>query len=131
MRPFDRLLFPLLGILFWICGTILYRFRGHQVFETGNQRYWLNFVLTPVVTTVACILILKWRQVAAADWALASLLIALPGMFGEAVLLSRFAAFMPRLRPETAGRYGALLFATYALFLTVAEVVTLRAGSVR
>ncbi len=127
MKPFDKLLFPLLGIAFWVGGTILYEFRGHQVFETSNLRYWINFVLTPVVTAGVCILILKWRQVPAAEWASAGLLIALPGMFGEAVLLSRFAAFMPRMRPETAGRYGAFLFATYALFLTIAEVVTVRA----
>jgi hypothetical protein len=67
----------------------------------------------------------------AADWGSAALLLALPGMFGEAALLSRFAAFMPRMRPETAGRYGAFLFATYALFLTIAEIVTVRASSAR
>ena len=127
MKPFDKLLFLLLGIALWVGGTVLYRFRGHQVFETSSQRYWINFILTPVVTTAICILILKWRQTAPADWAFAALLMALPGMFGEAVLLSRFAAFMPRMRPETAGRYGAFLFATYALFLTIAEIVTTRA----
>jgi hypothetical protein len=48
-------------------------------------------------------------------------------MFGEALLLSRFATFMPRMHPETGGKYGAFLFATYALFLTIAEIVTIRA----
>jgi hypothetical protein len=131
MRPFDRLLLPLLGILFWIGGTIFYEFRGQQVFETSNQRYWINFVLTPIVTAAACTLILRWRQTPPADWAFAALLIALPGMFGEALLLSRFAQFMPRMRPETAGRYGAFLFATYALFLTIAEIVTIRSAGGR
>jgi Family of unknown function (DUF5367) len=129
MRLFDKLLFPMLGMAFWVAGTILYELRGHQVFEAGSQRYWINFVLTPVVTAALCILILKWRHTPLAEWASAALLIALPGMFGEAALLSRFAAFMPRMRPETAGRYGAFLFATYALFLTIAEIVTLRAGN--
>jgi len=131
MKPFDKLLFPLLGLAFWVAGTILYEFRGHFVFESGSQRYWINFVLTPVVTAAMCIFILKWRQTPAADWTSAALLIALPGMFGEAALLSRFAVFMPRMRPETAGRYGAFLFATYALFLTIAEIVTLGASSSR
>ena len=131
MRTFDQLLFLLLGILFWIGGTVLYEFRGHQVFESSNQRYWINFILTPIVTTAVCILLLKWRQIPAGQWAFAALLLALPGMFGEAVLLSRFAHFMPRMRPETAGRYGAFLFATYAVFLTIAEIVTMRAGSGR
>jgi len=131
MRPFDKLLFPLIGIAFWVAGTILYEFRGTQVFESSSQRYWINFVLTPVVTAAICILILKWRQTPAADWASAALLIAIPGMFGEAALLSNFAVFMPRMRPETAGRYGAFLFATYALFLTIAEIVTARAANPR
>jgi hypothetical protein len=131
MKPFDKLLFPLLGLAFWVGGTILYEFRGHHVFEGSSQRYWINFVLTPVVTSALCILILRWRHTPAADWASAALLIALPGMFGDAVLLSRFAIFMPRMRPETAGRYGAFLFATYALFLTIAEIVALRASDVR
>jgi hypothetical protein len=129
MKPLDKLLFPLLGCAFWIAGTILYEFRGHNVFEGGSQRYWINFVLTPVVTAVICILILKWRHTPAVEWASAALLIALPGMFCEAALLSRFAIFMPRMRPESAGRYGAFLFATYALFLTIAEIVTAKAAS--
>lgn len=129
MKPFDKLLFPLIGVAFWIAGTILYEFRGTHIFEGSSQRYWINFVLTPVVTSAICISILRWRHMPAADWGSAALLLTLPGMFGEAVLLSRFAAFMPRMRPETAGRYGAFLFATYALFLAIAETVTVRARS--
>jgi hypothetical protein len=130
MKPFDKLLFPLIGIGFWIAGTILYEFRGHHIFEGSNQRYWINFLLTPIATAGICILILRWRHIPPADWASAALLIVLPGMFGEAALLARFATFMPRMRPETAGRYGAFLFATYALFLTIAEVIAARASSV-
>jgi hypothetical protein len=131
MKPNDKVILLLIGVAFWVGGTILYRYRGHHVFESSDLGYWISFVLTPVVTTVICILILKWRDVPAADWGSAALLLALPGMFGEAALLSRFAVFMPNMRPETAGRYGAFLFATYALFLTIAEVVTVRAGSGR
>ena len=126
MKPFDQLLLLFLGVVFWVGGTILYHFRGQHVFESGDQRYWINFVLTPVVTSAICIMILKWRHIPVADWAFAALLLALPGMFGEVVLLSRFARFMPRMHPETAGRYGAFLFATYALFLTIAEIVTVQ-----
>lgn len=131
MKPFDKMLLLGVGIVFWIGGTILYEFRGTHVFESGSQRYWINFVLTPTVTSAICILILKWRHLPAADWGSAALLLALPGMFGEAALLSRFAAWMPRMRPETAGRYGAFLFATYALFLTIAEIVSASAEAPR
>jgi hypothetical protein len=127
MKMNDKLLFVLFGAAFWVVGTIWYQWRGPQVFESGSQRYWINFVLTPIVTAAICMIILRWRQVPAADWASAALLVALPGMFGEAALLSRFATFMPRMHPETAGKYGAFLFATYALFLTIAEIVTILA----
>jgi Mn2+/Fe2+ NRAMP family transporter len=128
MRIHDKLLFLLFGAAFWVIGTIWYELRGPQVFESGSQRYWINFVITPIVTAAICIIILRWRHIPAADWASAALLIALPGMFGEAVLLSCFATLMPRMRLETSGKYGAFLFATYALFLTIAEIVTVRAG---
>lgn len=128
MTPSDRIALPLLGVAFWIAGTVFYEFRGHQVFEGGAPRYWVNFILTTAITTVVCILILKVRHIPPIDWAAAGLLIALPGMFGEAILLSRFAEWMPRMHPESAGRYGSFLFATYAVFLTIAEVVALRAA---
>ncbi len=132
MTSHDKLLFAVFGAAFWVVGTIWFEFRGPHVFETSSLRYWINFVATPIVSTAICVLALRWRHVPAADWAFAGLLIALPGMFGEAVLLSRFSTFMPRMHPETAGRYGAFLFASYAVLLTIAEIVTLRAnGPVR
>jgi len=128
----DKLLFGLFGAGFWVVGTIWYELRGPHVFESSSLRYWINFVITPVLTAAISIVLLKWRDVPAADWASAALLIALPGMFGEAALLSRFSTFMPRMHPETAGKYGAFLFASYAVFLTIAEIVTVRAnGSIK
>ena len=127
MKMRDRVLFLLFGLAFWIIGTLWYELRGPLVFETTSLRYWINFVLTPIVSAAVCIAILKWRHIPTPEWASAALLIALPGMFGEAVLLSNFAVLMPRMQPASAGRYGAFLFAAYALFLTIAEIVTLRA----
>jgi hypothetical protein len=127
MKMNDKLLFLLFGAAFWVIGTIWYEWRGPLVFESTSQRYWINFGLTPIVTAAICILLLRWRHVPAAEWSSAALLIALPGMFGEAALLSCFATLMPGMHLETAGKYGAFLFATYALFLTIAEIVTIRA----
>ena len=127
MKPFDRYLLLFFGMAFWVVGTIWYEWRGTRVFETTSQRYWINFVITPVMSTVICFLILRWRAVPATELASAALLIALPGMFGEALILSRFATLMPRMRLETAGKYGAFLFATYGVFLTVAEAIAIRA----
>ena len=65
---------------------------------------------------------------AAASWAPAMLLLAIPGMIGEAVVLSHLGTFMPRLHAASGGKYGAFLFATYAVVLGIAEAVTLGAG---
>jgi len=114
------------GIVFWIAGTIWYEMRGPLVFETTGVRYWTNFVLTPLVTMGVCILMLRWRNIPNSEWASAALLIAIPGMIGEAVLLSRFSVLMPKMQAASAGRYGGFLFATYALVLGIAEVVSIR-----
>lgn len=127
MKPHDRILLLLFGIAFWTIGTLWYRVRGAAVFETTAMRYWINFAVVPALSAIICILILRWRDIPASNWASAGLLIALPGMFGEALLLTRFAAFMPRMHEASAGKYAAFLFAAYGLFLAIAEIVTLRA----
>jgi hypothetical protein len=128
MRLRDILLLFLFGSGFWLAGTLFYRARGQSVFETTNLRYWINFIVTPVVSAAICVLLLKTLHLPDPQWAAAALLIAIPGMIGEALILSRFTIFLPRMHVESGGRYGALLFASYALFLSLCEVVTLRAG---
>ena len=93
------------------------------------MRYWVAFALSPIVSATICIAILNWRRIPPAKWAPAMLLLAIPGMIGEAVVLSHLGIFMPGLQATSGGRYGAFLFATYALVLGLAEVVTLRAAS--
>ena len=127
MKGHDALVLFLFGLLFWMLGTLWFEVRGVVVFETTSLRYWINFILTPVASAAMCVTIFRWRAIPAGGWAAAALLIALPGMAGEALVLSRFAAMMPRMQPSSAGRYGSFLFATYALVLGLAEVVTLRA----
>jgi hypothetical protein len=48
-------------------------------------------------------------------------------MIGEAVVLTNLTTFLSKLHAASGGKYGALLFATYAVVLGVAEVVTLQA----
>ena len=88
----------------------------------------LRWRIRPIVSAALCIAILLWRRIAPADWASAMLLLAIPGMIGEAVVLSHMSTFMPRLQATSGGRYGAFLFATYAVVLALAEVVSLRAA---
>jgi hypothetical protein len=127
MKAMDVAVLLLLGLMIWIVGTIYYASRGPLMLETTSFRYWMAFAVSPIFSALLCIVILRWRHIAAADWTSAMLLLAIPGMLGEAVVLSNLSTFMPKLQAASGGRYGAFLFATYALVLGVAEVVTLRA----
>ena len=127
MRGNDLALLLVLGLMIWIVGTIYYANRGPAILETTSLRYWGAFALSPVVSAVLCVAILRWRHMAPANWTSAMLLLAIPGMIGEALVLSNLSTFMPKLHATSGGRYGAFLFAAYALVLGMAEVVTLRA----
>lgn len=117
----------LIGLAIWILGTVYYAYTGPHILETTARRYWTSFVFSAVASTVICIAILSKFRIPPSNWSAAMLLLAIPGMIGEAVVLTNLATFMPRLQASSGGRYGAFLFATYALVLGVAEVVTLRA----
>ena len=128
MKPHDVVLLLLFGLAIWILGTIYYAYAGHQVLETTPARYWLSFAASPILSAAMCIAILRWRHIPSSEWAVAMLLLAIPGMIGEAAVLSNLGTFMPRIQEASGGRYGAFLFATYAVVLGIAEFVTLRAA---
>ena len=126
MKSLDSVLLVSLGLVIWVLGTIYYAYAGHGVLETTPVRYWVSFAISPIISAVLCILILRWRHIAPSNWAVAMLLLAIPGMIGEAVVLSNLRTFMPRIHEASGGRYGAFLFATYAVVLGIAEFATLR-----
>jgi Family of unknown function (DUF5367) len=127
MKVKDSFLLLVSGMEIWVLGSIYYAYRGVAVLESGSTRYWISFCISPVVSAAICIAILRWRQIQPPAWASGMLLLAIPGMIGEALVLSHFSTFMPRVQESSAGRYGAFLFATYAIVLGIAEVVTLKA----
>ncbi len=127
MRAQDITLLLVLGLAIWILGTIYYAYTGPVVLETTSGRYWISFAISPIISGAICVAILRWRHIPQADWAPAMLLLAIPGMVGEAVVLTHLTKFMPKLHAASGGKYGAFLFATYAVVLGVAEVVTLKA----
>jgi hypothetical protein len=117
-----------LGLAIWIGGSIFYAYRGHRVLETGSLNYWISFFVSPLVSAFLVVVILRLLRIAPAHWASAALLLAIPGMIGEAMVLSHLSTFMPRIQETSGGRYGAFLFATYAVVLGIAEIVTLNAA---
>lgn len=129
MNMQSRLLLLLFGLIIWVVGSIYFAYSGPQVLETTKARYWISFFISPVVSAILAVALLKLLRIAPSEWASAGLLLAIPGMIGEAVVLSHLATFMPRIQESSGGRYGAFLFATYAVVLGIAEIVTLNAGS--
>src|SRR5262249_12638078 len=109
-----------LGLAIWIAGTLYYAAHGSAILETTDARYWRSLLLSSVASAAICIGILKWRHIPSSSWAQAMLMLAIPGMIGEAVVLSHLTTFMPRLQATSGGKYGAFLFATYALALGIA-----------
>jgi hypothetical protein len=128
MKTRECTLLLLLGLAIWILGTIYYAYAGHRVLETTPARYWVSFAISPTISAALCIAILRWRHIAPSNWAVAMLLLAIPGMIGEAVVLSNLATFMPTIQEASAGRYGGFLFMTYAVVLGIAEYATLRSA---
>lgn len=128
MKLRESALLLFLGLAIWVLGTIYYAYVGRSILETTPARYWISFAISPILSAVICIAILRWLRIPATKWAVAMLLLAIPGMIGEAVVLSHLGTFMPRIQEASGGKYGAFLFATYAVVLGLAEVVTLRAA---
>ena len=128
MNTQGRLSLLFLGFIIWIIGTVYYAYRGAQVLETTNTRYWTSFFISPLISAILVVVILKLLRIAPSEWASAGLLLAIPGMLGEAVVLSHLSTFMPRIQEASGGRYGAFLFATYAVVLGIAEIATLNAA---
>jgi Family of unknown function (DUF5367) len=126
MKIQECMLLLSLGLVIWIFGTVYYAYTGHRILETTSVRYWVSFASSPIISAALCILILRWRHVDQSKWAVAMLLLAIPGMIGEAIVLSNLGTFMPRIQETSGGRYGAFLFATYAVVLSIAEFATLR-----
>jgi hypothetical protein len=128
MKMQECMLLFSLGLVIWIVGTIYYAFTGHRVLETTPAQYWVSFAISPIISAALCIIILRWRHISPSNWAVAMLLLAIPGMIGEAVVLCNLGTFMPRIQEASGGRYGAFLFATYAVVLGIAEFATLRSA---
>jgi hypothetical protein len=122
----DCLILLVLGAAIWAAGTFYFAYAGHRILETTAARYWASFAVAPLLSAAICVFILRWRHVAPSDWAVAMLLLAIPGMIGESVVLTNVSAFMPAISKASGGRYGAMLFATYAVVLSLAEWVSLR-----
>lgn len=59
MKAQDIALLTLSGFALWLVGTLYYAWRATAIFESTSLRYWISFFLSPILTAVVCIAILK------------------------------------------------------------------------
>ncbi len=96
----------LAGVAVWLIGTVYFALRGPSILETTALRYGAVFMVTPLCSVLLCVGIMCRMGIPPEMWPQAMLLIALPGMVGEAAVLSRLSAWMPRCNPLQAGAMG-------------------------
>lgn len=128
MRATHRLGFALFGLMAWAVGTAIFRCIGAYCFEGTLALYWFSVVGVGLLFAAVSLGLMKWQGIAQQNWLQAAVWMAVPGMLGEVPVLADFAEWMSNLQPETAGRYGALLFSGYALLLGLAAGLSTKAS---
>ncbi|NJL50127.1 MAG: DUF5367 domain-containing protein [Leptolyngbyaceae cyanobacterium SM2_5_2] len=118
----------LVGFGIWAAATLVYQQVGAYFFEGSALTYWLNIVSTSGLCILAFVGLMRWRQIAPQDWLQGVACLALPGMLGEIPILANFGDLMSVMQPETAGRYGAFLFACYSALIGFAWLIATRAA---
>src|SRR5215471_13062049 len=68
MKGLDVAMLLVLGSVIWVLGTIHYAKDGPAILETTNARYWREFAISPLISAVLCIVILRWRNIPPAQW---------------------------------------------------------------
>lgn len=125
----DRIILLSLGLMIWLIGTLLYRIAGSYFFESSTVGYWLNVIVTGILCSAVGMGLMKWRRIDTEYWLYGAICLALPGMLGEVLVLSTFSEVMVNMHPETAGRYGAFLFAGYSCLISCAWFTSMKASS--
>jgi hypothetical protein len=59
MKGRDVRLLLLLGLIIWVIGTIYCANYGPAIMETTSARYWGAFALSPIVSAILCLVILR------------------------------------------------------------------------
>ena len=128
MNTKNRISFVLLGFVIWAVGTLVYRMTGAYFFEGSSAEYWLNVIVTGILSSAISLGLMKWQRIEQKDWLQGAICIALPGMLGEIPILSSFSELMSNMQPETAGRYAAFLFGGYGSLIGFSWLMSTRAN---
>ena len=121
MTRHDALIFALIGFVVWLVGAVMFRFGGHLLFESGP---WILLAASVSTALSVCLLLnatMAWRKAHAESAVLVAVVMALPGLFGDAAYSLGFHA-ITGLDPASAGAFAALVIVGNAALLAFAIV---------
>ncbi len=108
MTQRDALIFALTGFVVWLVGAVMFRFGGHWLFESGP---WVLLAASVSTGFSVCFLLnatMAWRKAPAESAVLVAVIMALPGLFGDAAYALGFHA-ITGLDQASAGAFAALV----------------------
>ena len=115
----DTVIYALIGLSVWLNGAITFRLGGRMLFEHGP----LIAAASGVGIALAVCLVLRatmaWRKAAAYQSVSIAVIMALPGLFGEAIRQLVF-TWATGLQPQTQSVFIAAIFFGNAVLLVYA-----------
>ena len=121
MTRSEALIFAATGFVVWLVGAVMFRFGGRLLFESG---LWV--LLAAAISTAFSVCFLPsatmgWRKAPASRAVIIAVVMALPGLFGDAVYALAFHQ-ITGLAQSSAGAFAALVIFGNAALLAYALV---------
>jgi hypothetical protein len=117
----DVAIYAIAGLGVWLNGALAFRMGGRVLFESGP---WITALVAVVIAALVCLTLratMGWRKARDSDAVTIAVIMALPGLFGEAGRQLVF-TWATGLRADAAATFDAVIFfgnaalMSYALF---------------
>ena len=121
MTRSETLIFAATGFAVWLVGAVMFRFGGHLLFESGP---WVLLAAAISTAVSVCFLLsatMGWRKAPASSAVTVAVVMALPGLFGDAAYALAFHQ-ITGLAQSAAGAFAALVIFGNAALLAYALV---------
>lgn len=117
----DMLIYAVAGLVVWLNGAVAFRLGGRILFESGPLVTAFVAVVIAFLVCAAFRLAMDWRKTSASQAVTVAVVMALPGLFGEAArqLVFRWAT---GLTVDVAPTFAAVIFFGNAVLLTYAVI---------
>jgi hypothetical protein len=123
----ETLIYAVAGLGVWLNGAVTFRLGGRMLFESGPLVVALTGVVIAALVCLVFRATMRWRKAPDDQAVTVAVIMALPGLFGEAARQLVF-TWATGLRPESASAFDAVIFFGNAALLTYAVMIARRAG---